>query len=136
MSEVLARAAPTANVLGVGTDLVEVPRFRLAMERRGDRFAERLFSDAERAYAFRHREPATRLAARFAAKEAVMKALGVGLGRVGFRDIEVVRAGSGAPALALTGRAAQLATARGVTSWHLSLTHTDSMAMAVAVALG
>jgi holo-[acyl-carrier protein] synthase len=122
-------------VMGVGTDLVEIERFRLAMSRRGNRFTERLFSDDERRYADRHRDPAPRLAARFAAKEAVMKALGVGLWKFAFRDVEVVRAASGAPSLALRGRAAELATERGVGSWLLSLSHTDATAIAVALAL-
>jgi holo-[acyl-carrier protein] synthase len=98
--------------------------------------AERLFSTAEREYALRHRVPAPRLAARFAAKEAVMKALGVGLWKFAFHDVEVVRGDGGEPGLALRGRAAALAAERGAVGWHLSLTHTDSMAMAVAVALG
>jgi holo-[acyl-carrier protein] synthase len=128
--------APVAGtVIGVGTDLVEIDRFRLAMSRRGDRFTERLFSDDERRYADRHRDPAPRFAARFAAKEAVMKALGVGLWKFAFRDVEVVRAASGAPSLALRGKAAELATIRGVGSWQLSLSHTDATAIAVALAL-
>lgn len=122
------------NVVGLGTDLVEIPRFRRALERRA-RFAERLFSDAEREYALRSVNPAPRLAARFAAKEAVMKALGVGLGAFALRDVEVVRRPSGAPELELRGRASELASRRGVRGWHLSMTHTDSMAMAVAMAL-
>lgn len=123
------------TVIGLGTDLVEIERFRLAMTRRGERFTERLFSDDERRYAQRHRDPAPRFAARFAAKEAVMKALGVGLWKFAFRDVEVVRAPSGAPSLALRGKAAQLAAARGVGSWQLSLSHTDATAIAVALAL-
>ena len=123
------------SVIGLGTDLVEIDRFRLAMSRR-QRLGERLFSDEERAYADRHRDPAPRLAARFAAKEAVMKALGVGLGAFKLRDVEVARRKGGAPELVLRGKAAALADTRGVTGWHLSLTHTDSMAMAVAIALG
>jgi holo-[acyl-carrier protein] synthase len=130
-----AAAAP-GPVLGLGTDLVEIDRFRLAMTRRGPRFAERLFSADERAYADRHRDPAPRLAARFAAKEAVMKALGVGLWKFAFRDVEVVRARSGAPSLALRGRAEELAGARGVRAWQLSLSHTDATAIAVAIAVG
>jgi holo-[acyl-carrier protein] synthase len=122
------------SIVGVGTDLVEIERFRLALQRRG-RLPERLFSDDERAYAFRHRDPAPRLAARFAAKEAVMKALGVGLGAFKLRDVEVVRQRGGAPVVGLHGKAAVLADERGVTSWHLSLTHSDSMAMAVAIAV-
>ncbi len=121
-------------MIGIGTDLAELDRFRLALQRT-PRLPERLFSDAERAYAARRRDPTERLAARFAAKEAVMKALGVGLGAFAFRDVEVVKAPSGAPSLSLTGRAADLAARRGVTSWHVSLTHTGLVAEAVAVAL-
>lgn len=124
------------GVLGLGTDLVEVDRFRLAMERQGERLLDRLFSDAERAYAFRHKNPAPRLAARFGAKEAVMKALGVGLWKFALRDVEVVRLPSGQPTVALYEKASVLAEARGVTAWHLTLTHTDSMAAATAIALG
>ena len=122
------------NVFGIGTDLVEIPRFRLALERRPT-LADRLFSDAERDYAARFREPAPRLAARFSAKEAVMKALGVGLWRFALRDVEVIRLPSGQPELALHGRAAELAAERGVTDWRLTITHSDFMAMAIAVAL-
>lgn len=125
-----------AVVVGLGTDLVEIDRFRLAMRRRGTRFEERLFSVDERAYADRHRDRAPRLAARFAAKEAAMKALGVGLGDLAFHDVEVVRASSGAPGLALRGRGARLAAERGVSSWQLSLSHTDTTVIAVALALG
>ncbi|HEV2766930.1 MAG TPA: holo-ACP synthase [Acidimicrobiales bacterium] len=122
------------DVIGIGTDLVEIERFRLAL-RRTPRLAERLFSDAERAYAARRRDPTERLAARFAAKEAVMKAMGVGLWRFPLRDIEVVRAASGAPSVRLHGGAAALAADRGVTEWRLTLTHTSAMAQAIAVAL-
>src|SRR5207244_1946900 len=91
-------------------------------------FRPRPAPDDERAYAFRHHDPAPRLAARFGAKEAVMKALGVGLGAFKLRDVEVMRKRGGAPVVALHGKAAVLADERGVTAWHLSLTHTDSMA--------
>lgn len=122
------------SVFGVGSDLVEIPRFRLALARRPT-LAARLFSDAEREYAARFIEPAPRLAARFGAKEAVMKALGIGLWKFPLRDVEVVRRPSGQPELALHGRAAELAAERGVTSWRLTLTHSDFMAMAVAIAV-
>ena len=122
-------------MIGIGIDAVEVDRFRRAL-RTHPGILDRLFTPAERAYGETARDPAERLAARFAAKEAVMKALGVGLGAFAFRDVEVVRAPSGAPSVALTGRAADLAADRGVTSWRLSLTHTRLMAEAVAVALG
>jgi holo-[acyl-carrier protein] synthase len=121
-------------VIGIGTDLVEVERFRRALHRT-PRLPERLFSEAERAYAARRRDPTERLAARFAAKEAVMKAMGVGLWRFKLRDVEVVRAPSGQPAVALHGRAAVLAAERGVTEWRLTLTHTETVAQAIAVAL-
>ena len=123
------------HVVGIGTDLVEVPRFALALQRRPT-LADRLFSDAEREYAYRFRDPTKSLAARFGAKEAVMKALGAGLGAFAFREVEVVRDDSGAPSLALHGAAAALAAERGVRAWQLSLTHTDATAMAVVLALG
>ncbi|MET0920609.1 MAG: holo-ACP synthase [Acidimicrobiia bacterium] len=123
------------GVLGLGTDLVEVERFRLAVTRRSS-LAERMFSDAEREYALSQYDPAKSLAARFAAKEAVMKALGVGLGSFALRDVEVKRDDTGAPSLELHGRADELARTRGVTGWMLSLSHTDTTAMAVAIATG
>ena len=83
---------------------MEVGRFRLALERRAT-LAERLFTDGEREYGRSQHDPAESLAARFAAKEAVMKALGVGLGDFEFRDVEVRRADSGEPSLVLTGKA-------------------------------
>jgi holo-[acyl-carrier protein] synthase len=122
------------GVVGIGTDLVEVARFRLALERR-PAMAERLFSDDERAYAFRFKDPTKSLAARFGAKEAVMKALGVGLWKFAMRDVEVIRLRSGEPTLALYNKAAELADARAVREWRLTLTHTDTMALAIALAL-
>jgi len=125
-----------AGILGLGTDLVELDRFRLALARRSS-LPERLFSDDERAYAARQHDPAPSLAVRFAAKEAVMKALGVGLGGFALRDVEVVRDDdAGTPSLALRGRAEALARERGVTGWLVSLTHTEATAMAVAIATG
>lgn len=134
----MTQAAPVgwAGPLGgtaVGIDAVEVPRFRRALERRAG-LAGRLFSAAELAYAGRFSDPAPRLAARFAAKEAALKALGVGLGSVRFRDLEVRRAPSGAPSLRAEGRAAALAQGQGVTGWEVSLTHTDLVALAVVLA--
>jgi holo-[acyl-carrier protein] synthase len=122
-------------ILGLGTDLVEVGRFRLALERRAT-LAERLFTDGEREYGLGQHDPAESLAARFAAKEAVMKALGVGLGDFEFRDVEVLRADSGEPSLALTGKARSIADDRGVVTWIISLSHTATTAMAVVIAIG
>jgi len=121
-------------VIGIGIDTVEVDRFRRALQKRPG-ISERLFTPAEQAYGRRARDPAERLAARFAAKEAVMKALGVGLGAFAFRDVEVLKAPSGAPSLSLTGKAADLAARRGVTAWHVSLTHSGLVAEAVAICL-
>ncbi len=121
-------------MLGIGIDAVDIDRFRQLLERRPGA-AARLFTEAELAYGARWHDPAPRLAARFAAKEAVMKALGVGLGAFAFRDVEVVSSPSGAPSVVLRGPAEALAGSLGVESWRLSLTHTDSLAQAVAVAL-
>ena len=124
------------GIRGLGTDLVEIERFRLALRRRVS-LPDRLFTEGEQRYAYEHHDPVSRLAVRFGAKEAVMKALGAGLGAFAFRDVEVVRDDdSGAPSVALHGAAAELATARGVRAWHVSLTHTDTTAMAVVLALG
>jgi holo-[acyl-carrier protein] synthase len=92
--------------------------------------AERLFTEGERAIV-----GVPRLAARFAVKEAVMKALGVGLGAFAWHDVETVRTESGAPELVLRGAAAELASCRGVSQWLVSLTHTDTTAVAVVAAL-
>ena len=122
-------------MIGIGTDLVDLDRFRDALERTPG-LVSRLFSPAEQAYAERRKDPTERYAARFAAKEAVMKALGVGIGACEFTDIEVVRDDdSGAPTLALHGRAAELAAEAGVSRWRLTLTHSDTTAHAIAVAL-
>lgn len=121
-------------MVGIGTDLVEVARFRLALSRRPT-LPERIFSDDERSYAARFKDPTKHLAARFGAKEAVMKAMGVGLWKFALRDVEVVRLPSGEPTIALHAKAATLASDLGVREWRLTLTHTDTMAMAVALAL-
>lgn len=122
------------QLIGVGIDVVDVDRFRAVLARTPGIVA-RLFTDAEQAYAERHRDPAPRLAARFAAKEATMKAMQVGLGAFAFREVEVVRLDSQAPALQLEGRAAELARDLGVRRWHVSLTHGQFVAEAVVIAL-
>lgn len=121
-------------MIGIGVDLVEVDRMRQVLARTPT-MAARLFTAAERAYAESAADPAERFAVRFAAKEAVMKALGVGLGAFDWHDVEVVRAPSGQPSLVITGRAATLAEAAGVREWKLTLAHTSLQAEAIAVAL-
>lgn len=122
-------------MIGIGTDLVELDRFRLALERTPG-IVDRLFSPDEQTYARRRADPTERFAVRFAAKEAVLKALGVGLWRFPLRDIEVVRAESGQPSVVLHGKGATVAEERGVTEWRLTMTHTERVAQAIAVALG
>jgi holo-[acyl-carrier protein] synthase len=95
--------------------------------------AARLFTAGERAYAAGHSDPAPSLAARFAAKEAAMKALGVGLGAFRWTDVEVVRLAGGQPQLRVSGAAAALASEQGVGKWFVSLTHTAVVAEAVVV---
>jgi holo-[acyl-carrier protein] synthase len=121
-------------VIGLGIDAVDIGRFRTVLGRRPG-MAARLFTAGERAYAARQADPAPSLAARFAAKEAVMKALGVGIGAFQWTDVEVVRLASGQPALHVSGAAAALATEQGVGRWLVSLTHTSSLAEAVVAAL-
>ncbi len=122
-------------VIGVGIDLVDVDRFRASLARTPSMVA-RMFTEIEREYADRAVDPTERYAARFAAKEAVMKALGVGLGAFGFHDVEVRRAESGQPTLGVRGAALDLAASHGVVTWQLSLTHTATSAGAVVVAVG
>ena len=121
-------------MIGIGLDLVEIERFRVALARTPG-LRERLFRPDERAYADQKHDPAERYAVRFAAKEAVMKALGCGIGDVAMFDIEVVRAESGEPSVRLYGKAAEFAAAKGVARWLLTLTHTEHTAQAIAVAL-
>lgn len=122
--------------LRVGLDLVEVSRIQESIDRFGDRFLQRLFSDGEIAYArSQPARAAEHLAARFAAKEAAIKAFALSEAGAGWRDIEVQRAADGAPSLALHGRAAEAAARLGVTGVALSLSHDGGYAAAVVTAL-
>jgi holo-[acyl-carrier protein] synthase len=123
-----------AFVIGIGLDTVDIERFRAVLART-PRLKERLYRADERAYCELRNDPTERYAVRFAAKEAVMKALGCGLGDMAMVDIEVVRADSGAPSVRLHGGAQMRAEASGVTRWLLTLTHTEREAQAIAVAL-
>jgi holo-[acyl-carrier protein] synthase len=123
-----------SGVIGLGIDAVDIDRFRRVLVRRPG-MAERLFTDGERAHAAQHLDPAPSLAARFAAKEAVMKALGVGIGAFAWTDVEVVRPPGGRPSIVVQGQAASLASNQGVGHWHVSLTHTAALAEAVVAAM-
>jgi holo-[acyl-carrier protein] synthase len=120
-------------VIGIGVDLVDIERFRRSLERTPS-MRTRLFTEVELAYVAPQVDPVPSLAARFAAREAVMKSLGVGLGAFGFHDVWVERAPSGKPSLVFAGRAAELASEAGVVAWHLSLTHSDLTAAAYVIA--
>src|SRR6478672_9764061 len=120
-------------MIGIGVDVVEIERFRRSLARTPS-MRTRLFTAEELAYVAPKSDPVPSLAARFAAREAVMKAMGLGLGAFGFHEAWVTRAPSGAPSLMIVGRAAELAAERGITEWLLSLTHTDTVAIASVVA--
>lgn len=123
------------SLAGIGVDLVEVERIRALHEKQGDHFLDMCFTPEEVAYALRKARVHESLAARFAAKEAVMKALGSGWAEgVSFRGIEVTMAESGAPSIRLHGGAAAYAQSRGIGTIHLSLSHTSDHAIAYAVA--
>ena len=120
-------------VIGIGTDIVEVARIRLACQRSGKRFSERILTEREQAVFTERQESANWLAKRFAAKEAAAKALGTGIGPVSFQDIEVSSNPQGAPLLTLYGAAATLQKQRGITRLHISLTDERAYAQAFVV---
>jgi len=120
-------------IFGIGVDAVDIERFRRSLQRTPS-MRERLFTEHELAYVAPKIDPVPSLAARFASREAVMKAMGLGLGAFGFHDVWVDRRESGEPHLNVTGRAAELAHERGIETWHLSITHTDQVAIAYVVA--
>lgn len=124
------------SIVGVGIDLVDLARARRMLERHGDRLVQRTLTDAERDYVMSCADPVPHFAARLAAKEAVYKALQSlpGARAVSWRDIEVVRGAAGAPAVALHGRGSRVAASAPGLTLHLSLTHSDLSAAAVAVA--
>lgn len=121
-------------IAGLGVDIVEIDRMAAALERHPG-MRERLFSDQERAYCEKRNKPEVHYALRFAAKEAVLKALGTGFAGMKFTDVEVVRDAGGRPAPRLSGRAAEVAEQIGVRELHLSLSYTHTTAVASAVAI-
>lgn len=117
--------------VGIGIDLIEVARIRDLLEKHGERFKERTFTEAEIRYCDGCADPAMHYAARFAAKEAAAKALATGFGDgVSWKDIEVGRNANGAPEIVLHGHAAEMAKQRGATRALVSLTHTKDIAAA------
>jgi holo-[acyl-carrier protein] synthase len=118
-------------IVGTGIDITEVPRIREAIQRHGERFLKRIFTEGEIQYCESKANRIERYAARFAAKEAGMKAIGTGWNHgVRWRDIEVARKPGGRPTLLLHGKAAEFAAKLGATNIALSLTHTEAEAMA------
>ncbi|MEZ5301289.1 MAG: holo-ACP synthase [Verrucomicrobiales bacterium] len=125
------------TIFGIGIDIIEIRRVQDALAKGGARLLEKTFTAGEIAYCGPMRFAPRHFAARFAAKEAVAKAFGTGIGEhANWTDIEVVRLDSGAPAIVLGGAAAAFATRRGITEVKISLTHSDDYAAAYAVALG
>lgn len=120
-------------MLSVGVDIIEVARIERSLERLGSRFLDRIFTKQEQAYCGGR---ADRLAARFAVKEAVSKALGTGIGDVGWKEIEVVHDERGRPELILHDTATTLAEEKGLRQWSISMSHTDTHAVGMAVGLG
>lgn len=120
-------------MIGIGVDAIEIERFRRSLERTPT-MRTRLFTAEELEYVAPKADPVPSLAARFAAREAVMKALGVGLGAFGFHDVWVTRAESGAPSLNFVGAAAELARQAGVQRWHVSISHSELIAIAYVIA--
>ena len=120
---------------GVGVDMLEIERMERVMARRPN-FVVRVFTDEERAYCEKSARPAEHYAARFAAREAVLKALGTGFSEgIGLRDVSVARDESGRPRAVLAGRAAEIARERGVREIALSISHTRDVAVANAIAV-
>jgi holo-[acyl-carrier protein] synthase len=121
------------RILGLGVDLADIERVGVLLSK-DPRFAERCFTEHEREYAFRFAKPERRLAARFAGKEAVMKSLGTGWRRIGWQEIEIT--GGGKPTVRMNGNAERRAKALGVTEVLVTITHTDTSALVMAVAVG
>ena len=122
------------SVVGIGVDLVECARIERSLERFGEKFLRRVFTEGEIEYSMSMKFPARHLAARFAAKEAVSKAFGTGIGKaMGWRNIDIHKKKSGEPFLVFSGPAQELATKRGVSSALITLSHTEHHAMACVI---
>lgn len=126
------------NILGHGVDIVEIARIQHMLEVHDKHFTERCFTPTEQAHADAGRSArAERYAARFAGKEAILKALGTGLTQgTNWVDMEIVSEPSGKPTVKLAGRCAEIAQQQGITKWQISLSHSKTMAMASVIACG
>ena len=125
------------SVIGIGVDVVECERIKHSIDRFGDRFLHRVFTDGEIEYSMSMKFPERHLAARFAGKEAVSKAFGTGIGKtVGWRNIDIQKKGNGEPFLVFSGPAKAFAAERGVTSALITLSHTEHHAIACVVLEG
>ena len=124
-------------ILGTGIDIIEVSRIASSYEKFGDRFVGRILLPDETAYCRQHKNPAPFLAVRFAAKEAISKAFGTGIGaQLGWRDMEIRRKESGEPYVVLHGKGQELFATRGAKKVHVSLSHTENYAAATAILEG
>jgi holo-[acyl-carrier protein] synthase len=124
-------------ILGSGIDIIEVDRIETVRQRHGERFLKRVFHPAETAYCLSHKSPGPYLAARFAAKEAISKAFGTGIGaQLGWQDMEIGRKDSGEPRVILHGKGLELLAERGARCVHLTLSHTEKHAAAMAILEG
>ncbi len=124
------------SIFGIGIDVVETVRVQGSLERFGDRFKNRIFREAEQAYCESMKYPERHYSARFAAKEAISKAFGTGIGKsIGWKDLEILRHPSGEPYVVLHGKAQEFAAEHGISEVLVSLTHADHYAAANAVAM-
>jgi holo-[acyl-carrier protein] synthase len=128
---------PDSIILGIGLDLVEVKRMRASVRRSGERFSKRVFTPEEIAYCAGRARKFEHLAARFAAKEAALKALGTGItGWASMQEVEVVHDAAGRPEIRLSGGVLRRARSLGVTATHLSISHTERIAAAMVILEG
>jgi holo-[acyl-carrier protein] synthase len=132
----LTRTKTPAGLFGVGTDIIEIGRIKRAFERSGVRFLEKIFTPGEMEFCEMRKARFSSYAARFAAKEAVLKALGTGMAGCSLLDVEVTRPGGGRPEIVLHGAAAAIAKEKGIASVLISISHNRDQAVAFAIATG
>ena len=127
---------PLSQSFGLGIDLVDIKRFSDSMQNKEERFLEKVFTNKERIYCLEKKKPYEHFSARFAAKEAVMKALGTGWAEgISFLDIEINNDDCGTPKLYLSGKAKEVASKQQIRGWKVSLSHTANNAIAIVQAI-